>query len=140
MLTVTPRSHPMPGVIFQCIQQVLRSTVIKLFFDASVISLQSTGTLFSLPHSVKQTIKHSLPCLALRKCQACSFTLKLHNNPVKSDKRYISRVSDQNGISQLYIIVNIEGSRPEWCISSMMYSRDTPFWSKTLYAIQVGKP
>ena len=27
---------------------------------------------------------------------------------------------------------NIEGSRPEWCISSMIYSRDTPFWSGTL--------
>ena len=25
-----------------------------------------------------------------------------------------------------------EGSRPEWCISSMLYSRDTPFWSGTL--------
>ena len=26
---------------------------------------------------------------------------------------------------------NIEGSGPEWCISSMIYSRDTPFWSET---------
>ena len=25
-----------------------------------------------------------------------------------------------------------EGSRPEWCISSMIYSRDTPFWSGIL--------
>ena len=25
-----------------------------------------------------------------------------------------------------------EGSRPEWRISSMIYSRDTPFWSETL--------
>ena len=24
------------------------------------------------------------------------------------------------------------GSQPEWCISSMIYSRDTPFWSGTL--------
>ena len=29
-----------------------------------------------------------------------------------------------------YII--FEGSQPEWCISSMIYSRDTPFWSETL--------
>ena len=29
-------------------------------------------------------------------------------------------------------LVYIEGSRPEWCISSMIYSRDTPFWSGTL--------
>ena len=28
--------------------------------------------------------------------------------------------------------VNIKGSRPEWCISSMIYSGDTPFWSETL--------
>ena len=27
---------------------------------------------------------------------------------------------------------HIEGSRPEWCISSMMYSRDTTLWSETL--------
>ena len=25
-----------------------------------------------------------------------------------------------------------EGSRPEWCISSMIYGRDTPFWLDTL--------
>ena len=28
--------------------------------------------------------------------------------------------------------LNIEGSRPEWCISSMVYSRDASFWSGTL--------
>ena len=27
-----------------------------------------------------------------------------------------------------------EGSQPEWSISSMIYSRDTPFWSGTLEA------
>ena len=26
----------------------------------------------------------------------------------------------------------IEGSRPEWCISSMVYSGNTPFWLETL--------
>ena len=25
-----------------------------------------------------------------------------------------------------------EGSRPEWCISSMIHSGDTPFWLETL--------
>ena len=28
----------------------------------------------------------------------------------------------------LKIYIYIEGSRPEWCIPSMIYSRDTPFW------------
>ena len=28
--------------------------------------------------------------------------------------------------------MHIEGSRPEWCISSMIYSRDTPVWSESL--------
>ena len=28
-----------------------------------------------------------------------------------------------------------EGSGPEWCISSMLYSWDTPFWSGTLHNI-----
>ena len=32
-----------------------------------------------------------------------------------------------------------EGSRPEWCISSMIYSRDTLFWSGTLDMIHAGK-
>ena len=27
---------------------------------------------------------------------------------------------------------NFEGSWPEWCVSSMIYSRDIPFWSGTL--------
>ena len=27
---------------------------------------------------------------------------------------------------------HIEGSRPEWCISNMIYSRDRPFWLETL--------
>ena len=27
---------------------------------------------------------------------------------------------------------NIEGSRPQWCISRMIYSGDTPFWLETL--------
>ena len=29
-------------------------------------------------------------------------------------------------------VLEFEGSRPEWCISSMIYSGDTPFWSETL--------
>ena len=36
-------------------------------------------------------------------------------------------------VQRAYSIINkIEGSQPEWCISSMIYSRDTPFWSETL--------
>ena len=27
---------------------------------------------------------------------------------------------------------HIEGSQPEWCMPSMIYSGDTPFWSDTL--------
>ena len=36
-------------------------------------------------------------------------------------------------VKLFWVLANIEGSRPEWCISSMMYSRDIPFWSETLY-------
>ena len=32
----------------------------------------------------------------------------------------------------LLLFQYIEGSRPEWCVSSMVYSRNTPFWSGTL--------
>ena len=28
--------------------------------------------------------------------------------------------------------LHFEGFRPEWCISNMIYSGDTPFWSETL--------
>ena len=31
------------------------------------------------------------------------------------------------------VILKVEGSRPEWCISSMIYRRDTPFWSENLF-------
>ena len=35
----------------------------------------------------------------------------------RSNETNVSRVSDQNGVSRLYI----EGSQPEWCISSMIH-------------------
>ena len=35
-------------------------------------------------------------------------------------------------LQSLYIFTIICFTRPEWCISSMIYSRDTPFWSETL--------
>ena len=35
-------------------------------------------------------------------------------------------------VMQLNAWMQIEGSQPEWCISSKIYSRDTPFWSGTL--------
>ena len=34
-------------------------------------------------------------------------------------------------LCKAYSIHDIEGSRPEWCISSMVYNRDTPFWLET---------
>ena len=40
-------------------------------------------------------------------------------------------ISLQQGV-KLLSAFSIEGSRPEWCISSMIYSVDTPFWSETL--------
>ena len=46
-----------------------------------------------------------------------------------------SRVSDQNGVSLLYIMLEIhhsglqtEGFGPEWCISTIYHAWDTPFW------------
>ena len=42
------------------------------------------------------------------------------------------------------ILITLEGSRPEWCISGMIYSRDTPFWSETfdiyLQVLHVSPP
>ena len=38
--------------------------------------------------------------------------------------QFIIKVAEQLCLEQ------IKGSRPEWCISSMIYSRDTPFWSE----------
>ena len=43
-------------------------------------------------------------------------------------------------ISASWKLVNIEGSRPEWCISSMIYSGDTPFWLETLDMYLVATP
>ena len=33
---------------------------------------------------------------------------------------------------QTKIVLYIDGSRPDWCISSMMNNGDTPFWLETL--------
>ena len=38
----------------------------------------------------------------------------------------------QSGVTSLHCYFHFEGSGPEWRISSMIYSRDTPFWSETL--------
>ena len=35
------------------------------------------------------------------------------------------------------VMEHVEGSRPEWCISSMIFSRNTPFWSETLMCKEV---
>ena len=35
-------------------------------------------------------------------------------------------------VSQSVRYLYFEGSWPEWCISSMIYSRDIPFWLETL--------
>ena len=40
--------------------------------------------------------------------------------------------------TDLFSQLHFEGSRPEWCISSMRYSRDTPFWSETLFCWSVA--
>ena len=58
---------------------------------------------------------------------------------------YISRVSDQNGLSLQWYVVEIchsgwkpqrgghfEGFRPEWSISTVICGRDIPFWLETL--------
>ena len=34
--------------------------------------------------------------------------------------------------------LSFKGSRSEWCISSMIYRRDTPFWSETLGLLKQG--
>ena len=46
----------------------------------------------------------------------------------------IGKTEDNPDEKELAFLIHakIEGSRPEWCISSMINSRDTPFWSGTL--------
>ena len=48
------------------------------------------------------------------------------------DRSGQSKCDRINVLVDLYKWVSIVGSRPEWCISSMIYSGDTPFWSRTL--------
>ena len=50
------------------------------------------------------------------------------------DKYFTSWTNDKYFSSWTNTLLpgQIEGSRPEWCISSMIYSGDTPFWSETL--------
>ena len=60
--------------------------------------------------------------MLLRRTETEMMWLKLDFNHI------ISRVSNQNGVSLLYI----EGSGPEWYISTIYHASDTPFWLGTL--------
>ena len=48
-------------------------------------------------------------------------TKKKKKNPTKQTNKQNKQTKNKN-----------EGFRPEWCISSMVYNRGTPFWSGTL--------
>ena len=64
-------------------------------------------------------------------CQAKAIHTCVHHFPVLLRQFYTIYMSTHQ--SNMFILqMNIEGSRLEWCISSMIYSRDTPFWSETL--------
>ena len=64
-------------------------------------------------------------------CQAKAIHTCVHHFPVLLRQFYTIYMSTHQ--SNMFILqMNIEGSWPEWCISSMIYSRDTPFWSETL--------
>ena len=52
------------------------------------------------------------------------FKVRVQDTTVTMNQAIVIHTSHYNYI--------FEGSRPEWCISSMIYSRDTPFWPGTL--------
>ena len=54
----------------------------------------------------------------------------------KKDKNFDCSVMVSEILTEKLLGLNIEGFRSEWCISSMIYSRDTPFWLGTLDIIQ----
>ena len=65
------------------------------------------------------------------------------STPLALQRQIISRVSNQTGVSLLYI----EGFRPEWCITTMYHAWDTPILvgnprlsSCSRYTILVGNP
>ena len=61
---------------------------------------------------------------------ACSVALSMfHTERHSKNEIIITKLWDVlNEIPSLHT----QGSGPEWCISSMLYSRNTPFWSGTL--------
>ena len=56
--------------------------------------------------------------------------VKRENLRLKGEKMKVS--SPYNQQVDILLVSYIECSRPEWCVSSMIYSRDTPFWLETL--------
>ena len=63
--------------------------------------------------------------------------LSTHKHRHRHVQTYINRHSNKTvhtHITNLHILLHlhIEGFRPEWYISTMIYSCDIPFWSETL--------
>ena len=53
-------------------------------------------------------------------------------HPIPFGERNTCSLRRHGSQGYLHGRVQIEGSQPEWCISSMIYSRDAPFWSGAL--------
>ena len=48
-------------------------------------------------------------------------------------KRLLQRIrGDVSDFQRVFFFLHIKGYGPAWCISSVLYSRDIPFWSGTL--------
>ena len=75
-------------------------------------------------------------CSLCTSCYCCFCCLLLYVAVIFLffDSRQSFIVAPYFSLAEVRIVVTgrkyIEGIQPEWCLSSMIYSRDTPFWSE----------
>ena len=93
--------------------------------------------------SMKLEASSIIPCVSLHCGQSCVTTWKqccrlisVFHVSVPHTPSVVWNNPQTTYLFKLYI----EGYRPEWCISSMIYSGDTPFWSETLELWRTSVP
>ena len=87
--------------------------------------------LFRTTHKKRAHISNSKTPLAWRPdCPWFSCSFKKNSYIFTLNKKNIKNLSLNN--KKYSHVPHIEGSWSEWCITSMIYSRDTPFWLETL--------
>ena len=111
------------------------SHVLLLSYFYCFCFVWGNGAVLYIPHvEVEVNDWFCLSCSFGHCCCCCIYIFyEVISNNIDYNNIYFSLIVNVTVVYQLSRLY-IEGSRPEWCISSIIYtsSRDTPFWFETL--------